>query len=79
MLRLLRLSDHDKDAEILALRHQVVVLQRQLGERKGASSPLTGRCWPRCWHGYRLSEDGVRRDTHTGTPQGNIPTLQRNG
>src|SRR5204862_3887802 len=27
-------SDHDKDAEILALRHQLAVLQRQLGEQR---------------------------------------------
>jgi len=34
LLRLLPMSDRDKDAEILALRHQVMVLQRQLrGER----------------------------------------------
>jgi transposase InsO family protein len=30
MLRLLPMSDHAKDAEILALRHQITVLQRQL-------------------------------------------------
>jgi putative transposase len=30
LLRLLPLSDRDKDAEILALRHQIAVLQRQL-------------------------------------------------
>lgn len=34
LLRLLPMSDRDKDAEILALRHQITVLQRQLhGER----------------------------------------------
>src|SRR5437588_4595853 len=34
MLRLLPMSDHAKDTEILALRHQIAVLQRQLpGER----------------------------------------------
>ncbi|MEU0569231.1 hypothetical protein ABZ297_28175 [Nonomuraea sp. NPDC005983] len=30
-LRLLRMGDRDKDAEILALRHQITVLERQLG------------------------------------------------
>jgi transposase InsO family protein len=39
MFRLLRLSDLDKDAEILALRHQVVVLQRHLGQRKVRFEP----------------------------------------
>lgn len=34
LLRLLPGSDHDKDAEILALRHQLAVLQRQLGEQR---------------------------------------------
>lgn len=33
-LRLLPMSDRDKDAEILALRHQLTVLERQLGERR---------------------------------------------
>src|SRR5439155_16854367 len=39
MLRLLPMSDHDKDVEILALRHQVTVLQRQLGTRKPRFEP----------------------------------------
>jgi hypothetical protein len=34
LLRLLLVSSRDKDAEILALRHQLLVLQRQLGPRK---------------------------------------------
>ncbi|HEY6423985.1 MAG TPA: helix-turn-helix domain-containing protein [Pseudonocardiaceae bacterium] len=32
MLRLLPMSNRDKDVEILALRHQITVLERQLGE-----------------------------------------------
>ena len=39
MLRLLPMSNRDKDAEILALRHQIMVLQRQLGERKPRFEP----------------------------------------
>ncbi|EFL27563.1 conserved hypothetical protein [Streptomyces himastatinicus ATCC 53653] len=34
MLRLLPMTDRDKDAEILALRHQITVLERQLGKGK---------------------------------------------
>jgi transposase len=34
LLRLLPRSDHDKDAEILTLRHQLAVLQRQLGDQR---------------------------------------------
>jgi transposase InsO family protein len=34
LLRLLPRSDHDKDTEILVLRHQLAVLQRQLGEQR---------------------------------------------
>src|SRR5258708_3809193 len=34
MLGLLPLSNRDKDMEILALRHQITVLERQLGTQK---------------------------------------------
>src|SRR5262249_9619664 len=43
MLRLLSISDRAKDAEILALRHQVMVLERQLHGQKPRFTPLTGR------------------------------------
>lgn len=33
-LRLLPLTDREKDVEILALRNQLTVLQRQLGDRR---------------------------------------------
>jgi hypothetical protein len=44
LLRLLPGSDRDKDAEILALRHQLAVLQRQLGERRVRFDPAD-RAW----------------------------------
>lgn len=39
MLRLLPMSNRDKDAESLALRHQLSVLQRQLGSQKPQFHP----------------------------------------
>jgi hypothetical protein len=39
LLRLLPTSDRDKDAEILTLRHQIAVLERQLHARTGISAP----------------------------------------
>jgi putative transposase len=39
MLRLLPMSDRDKVVEILALRHQITVLERQLGKEKVRFSP----------------------------------------
>ncbi|MBW8792092.1 MAG: helix-turn-helix domain-containing protein, partial [Streptomyces sp.] len=38
-LRLLPMSDRDKDAEILALRHQLAALQRQLGPAQARFAP----------------------------------------
>ena len=39
LLRLLPMSDRDKDAEILALRHQITVLERQLHGEKIRFTP----------------------------------------
>ncbi|MET8454688.1 helix-turn-helix domain-containing protein [Streptomyces sp. NPDC005209] len=39
MLRLLSMSARDKDAEILALRHQITVLERQLGKQRVRFTP----------------------------------------
>ncbi|MBB5960718.1 hypothetical protein FHS29_007346 [Saccharothrix tamanrassetensis] len=39
LLRLLPMSDRDKDTEILALRHQITLLERQLGNARPQFSP----------------------------------------
>jgi putative transposase len=39
LLRLIPMTDRDKDIEILVLRHQIAVLQRQLGDTKVRFSP----------------------------------------
>ena len=39
LLHLLPMSDRDKDTEILALRHQIVILERQLGGARPRFSP----------------------------------------
>jgi putative transposase len=62
LLRLLPVSSRDKDAEILALRHQLLILQRQLGpgrvrftpadrctaSKLGAGTLSCGLAWPAC-------------------------------
>jgi hypothetical protein len=39
MVRLLPMSNRDKDLEMLALRHQIAVLQRQLGDTRVRFNP----------------------------------------
>ena len=51
LLRLLPTSDPDKDTEILVLRHQIAVLQRQLGTTRPRFPPATARFWPPCCAG----------------------------
>jgi putative transposase len=43
LLRLLPMSDQHKDIEIVALRHHITVLQRQLGGTRLRSLRLIGR------------------------------------
>jgi hypothetical protein len=49
VLRLLPMDDRAKDAEILALRHQIAV--NSAGGGCG-SAQRTGRCWRHCCTGY---------------------------
>ncbi|WP_431932876.1 hypothetical protein [Nonomuraea jabiensis] len=43
VLRMLPMSDRDKDVEILALRHQITVLERQLGAGTGVRAAWVNR------------------------------------
>jgi putative transposase len=47
LLRLLPMGNRDKGIEILVLRQQIAVLQRQLGGTWCGSARLTGHCSPR--------------------------------
>jgi hypothetical protein len=59
LLRLLPLSDRAKDAEILALRHQVAVLERQLHRERIQFAPADRAFLAALL--YRLSRDVLRR------------------
>src|SRR3981189_3617622 len=59
LLRLLPMSDRDKDTEILVLRHQIAVLQRQLGAQKPRFDPSDRALLAALLH--RLPKDVLRR------------------
>lgn len=59
MLRLLLMSDRDKDVDILASRHQITVPQRQLGKQNHGFTRAIGRSWRPCCH--RLPLDVLHR------------------
>ncbi|WP_245950579.1 helix-turn-helix domain-containing protein [Saccharothrix carnea] len=59
LLRLLPMSDRDKDTEILALRHQIMVLQRQLGDTRPRFSPADRAFLAALLH--RLPTQALRR------------------
>jgi transposase len=58
LLRLLPMSDRDKDTEILVLRHQIAVLQRQLGYQKPRFDPSDRALLAALLH--RLPKDVLR-------------------
>ncbi|WP_123746826.1 hypothetical protein [Saccharothrix texasensis] len=59
LLRLLPMSDRDKDTEILALRHQITILQRQLGDARPRFSPSDRAFLAALLH--RLPTDALHR------------------
>jgi transposase len=59
LLRLLPVSSRDKDVEILALRHQLLVLQGQLGPRKVRFTPADRALLAALLH--RLPRDVLKR------------------
>jgi putative transposase len=59
VLRLFPMSDRDKDTEILALRHQIGVLERQLGDEKVRFTPADRAFLAALLH--RLPREALRR------------------
>jgi putative transposase len=59
LLRLLPMSSRDKDAEILALRHQLLILQRQLGPDRVRFTPSDRALLAALLH--RLPRDVLKR------------------
>jgi transposase len=59
VLRLLPMGDRDKDTEILALRHQIAVLERQLGKEKVRFTPSDRAFLAALVH--RLPPEALRR------------------
>jgi putative transposase len=59
VLRLLPMSDRDKDTEILALSHQLTVLQRQLGNERARFTPADRAFLAALLH--RLPREALRR------------------
>jgi putative transposase len=75
MLRLLPVSNRDKDVEILALRHQIMVLQRQLGERKTRFEPTDRALLAALLH--RLPIDVLPRVRLLGPPRHRLALAPR--
>jgi hypothetical protein len=71
LLRLLPMSERDKDIEILALRHRLLVLQRRVGKpafttriawcspARSTASPGSGYANSCCWYGRTRSRAGI--------------------
>jgi hypothetical protein len=89
VLRLLAMSDRDKDVEILALRHQITVLERQLGSEYGsnqATAPSQPRYYTRCrrtsctgcgcWSGRTPCCDGSATWSPVVTPPSLAPSTE---
>jgi putative transposase len=76
VLGLLLAADRDKDTEILVLRHQIAVLERQLGGKKVRFTPAD-----RAWLTALLHRLGPRPrpDAVAGTPRHGAALAPRPG
>ncbi len=61
VLRILSVSDRDKDTEVLVLRHQVAVLERQLGGKKARFTPADRALLAALLHRLRPQALGRKR------------------
>ncbi|MGW3510972.1 hypothetical protein [Streptomyces sp. NPDC000994] len=59
VLGLLSMCERDKDVEVLALCHEITVLERQLGGERLRFGPSDGACLAALLH--RLPRDALRR------------------
>jgi hypothetical protein len=75
LLRLLPVSSRDKDTEILALRHQLLVLQRQLGPDRARFTPADRALLAALLH--RLPRSVLKRLHLGGAPGYRAPLAPR--
>jgi putative transposase len=74
MLRLLPMSNRDKNVDILALRHQLTVLERQLGAKRPQFHPSARALLVALLHQFPMG--GVAEVAFAGAP-GHCPALER--
>lgn len=66
LLRLLPMSDHEKDVEILALRHQITVLERQLNGQQVRFRAVDRALLASLLQGLAPADNVIRADQRVG-------------
>ncbi|MEU1839366.1 hypothetical protein [Micromonospora chersina] len=77
MLRLLPMSDRAKDAEILTLRHRIMVFQRQLHGQKIRFTPADRACSPHYCTTSSTSGQSSRPNRATSRAAPSVSTATR--